>query len=126
MSGAKTNDYSRTRLILPARGERWSCQSDGLQDAKRIALAFASVGHAAKGIALAFGQSSSLHAAKGNCSGVCLCGHAAKRIAPAFASVGHVAVLPVHFFLSLFNLLCRGDAFACGVDEVFRYNGPHD
>ena len=74
MSGAKTNDYSRTRLILPARGERWSCQSGGLQDAKRIALAFASVGHAAKGIALAFGQAV-----------VCML---LKGIAPVFVSAG--------------------------------------
>ncbi|WP_281624836.1 hypothetical protein [Senegalimassilia anaerobia] len=67
-----------------------------MQDAKRIAVAFASVGQDAK------------------------------RIALTFASVGHAAALPVHFFLPLFKLLCCGDAFACGVDEVFRYNGPHD
>lgn len=82
VQGAKANDYSRMRLIWPVRGERRSCQSGGLQDAKRIAV--------------------------------------------AFASVGHAAALPVHFFLPLFKLLCCGDAFACGVDEVFRYNGPHD
>ena len=57
--GAKTNDYSRTRLIVLVRGalvllKRWSYQSGGLQDAKRIAVAFASVGQDAKRIALAF------------------------------------------------------------------------
>lgn len=33
------------------------------------------------------------------CAGACFC-------APVFASVGHAAVLPVHFFLPLFNLPC--------------------
>ena len=101
------NDYSQSRLTLPARGERRSCQGGCLHAAKRITLAFVSAGHAAKGIA------------------------------PVFASVGHAAVLPVRFFLPLFNFASLrydaaasrflwGGAFACGVDEVFRYNGPHD
>lgn len=62
------------RLIWPVHGERRSYQSGGLQDAKRIAVAFASVGQDAK------------------------------KIAVAFAFVGHAAVLPVHFFSPLFNL----------------------
>lgn len=107
---------SRWRLLLWStllRGLRWRlAKAVVCMLLKGIAPAFASVGHAARRIALAFGKSGNLRAAKG--------------IALAFASVGHVAVLPVHFFLSLFNLLCCGGAFACGVDEVFRYNGPHD
>ena len=71
---AKMNDYSQSRLTLPARGERRSCQGGCLHAAKRITLAFVSAGHAAKGIA------------------------------PVFASVGHAAALPVYFFLPLFNL----------------------
>lgn len=54
VQGAKANDYSRMRLIWPVHGERRSYQSGGLQDAKRIAVAFASVGQDAKRIALAF------------------------------------------------------------------------
>lgn len=92
-------------------------------DAKGIALALASAGDAAKRIALALASAR----------------HAAKRITLAFASVRWRVLLYVGvcvcsaccgaaraFLSSLFNLLCCGDAFACGVDEVFRYNGPHD
>lgn len=77
---AKMNDYSQSRLTLPARGERRSCQGGCLHAAKSITLACAFV-----------------HWRLLLCAGVCFC-------APVFASVGHAAVLPVHFFLPLFNL----------------------
>lgn len=40
---AKMNDYSQSRLTLPARGERRSCQGGCLHAAKRITLACAFV-----------------------------------------------------------------------------------
>ena len=103
---AKMNDYSQSHLTLPARGERRSCQSGGLHAAKRIMLVFAS----ARWRVLL-------------CADVCFyracCGVARAFLLASFqfASLQHDAEAPRFLW---------GGAFACGVDEVFRYNEPHD
>lgn len=117
---AKMNDYSQSRLTLPARGERRSCQSGGLHAAKRITLAFVSAGHAAKRIMLVF---ASARWRVLLCADVCFyracCGVARAFLLASFqfASLQHDAEAPRFLW---------GGAFACGVDEVFRYNEPHD
>ena len=96
--GAKTNDYSRTRLIVLVRG------GAGLVEALVLSKRW-------------------LARCQEDRSGVCFC-RACCGVARAFllasfqfASLQHDAAAPRFFW---------GDAFACGVDEVFRYNGPHD
>ena len=133
---AKMNDYSQSRLTLPARGERRSCQGGCLHAAKRITLAFVSAGHAAKGIMLAFASAG--HAAKGIAPALskrwlacCQGNRAGLCFRRACCGVARAFLLASFQFASLQNDVAAprflwGGAFACGVDEVFRYNGPHD
>lgn len=93
--GAKTNDYSRTRLIVLVRG------GAGLVEALVLSKRW-------------------LARCQEDRSGVCFC-RACCGVARAFllasfqfASLQHDAAAPRFLW---------GGAFACGVDEVFRYNG---